>query len=307
MYLGIDLGTSNSAIVGNAGGELRHFKTPEGTDVLPSAIMLDRRGGMIVGKRAYDQAAFSPESVAQGFKRLMGTSSPIRFANGTTMTAEELSCEVIKTLLAQARMSAGDFNIEGAVVTIPAAFNQMQAEATMRAAAAAGLTQVALLQEPIAAAMASIARSSNKNGQFLVYDLGGGTFDAAIVQTISGSASVIAHAGINMLGGRDFDRAVVNSIVRPWLLTNFDLADDFQRDEKYHRLIRVAHYRAETSKIALSTQTHDRLFADESQIGAQDRNGTDIYLDVEIERRQLEEIVIDEIDRSIELCRSLTH
>ncbi|MFB9265963.1 Hsp70 family protein [Bradyrhizobium erythrophlei] len=305
MYLGIDLGTSNSAIVGNSGGELRHFKTPEGTDVLPSAIMLDRRGGMLVGKRAYDQAAFSPESVAQGFKRLMGTSSPIRFANGTTMTAEEASCEVIKTLLAQARMNAGDFSIEGAVVTIPAAFNQMQSEATMRAAAAAGLTQVALLQEPIAAAMASIARSSNKNGQFLVYDLGGGTFDAAIVQTISGSATVIAHAGINMLGGRDFDRAIVNSIVRPWLLTNFALADDFQRDEKYQRLIRVAHYRAEMSKIALSTQTHDRIFADESQIGARDRNGADIYLDVEIDRSQLEAIVVDEIDRSIELCRSL--
>ncbi|WP_315715376.1 MULTISPECIES: Hsp70 family protein [unclassified Bradyrhizobium] len=305
MYLGIDLGTSNSAIVGNSGGELRHFKTPEGTDVLPSAIMLDRRGGMLVGRRAYDQSAFSPESVAQGFKRLMGTSSPIRFASGTTITAEEASCEVIKTLLAQARMSAGDFSIEGAVVTIPAAFNQMQAEATMRAAAAAGLPQVALLQEPIAAAMASIARSSNKSGQFLVYDLGGGTFDAAIVQTISGSATVIAHAGINMLGGRDFDRAIVNSVVRPWLLKNFALSDDFQRDEKYQRLIRVAHYRAELSKIALSTQAHDRIFADESQIGAQDRNGTDIYLDVEIDRSQLEAIVVDEIDRSIELCRSL--
>ncbi|MCC8978670.1 Hsp70 family protein [Bradyrhizobium acaciae] len=305
MYLGIDLGTSNSAIVGNSGGELRHFKTPEGTDVLPSAIMVDRRGGMLVGKRAYDQAAFSPESIAQGFKRLMGTSSPIRFANGTTITPEEASCEVIKALLAQARMSAGDFNIEGAVVTIPAAFNQMQFEATMRAAANAGLSQVALLQEPIAAAMASIARSSNKNGQFLVYDLGGGTFDAAIVQTISGSATVIAHAGINMLGGRDFDRAIVNSIVRPWLLTNFSLADDFQREEKHQRLIRVAHYRAEMSKIALSTQTQDRIFADESQIGARDRNGADIYLDVEIDRSQLEAIVVDEVDRSIELCRSL--
>jgi molecular chaperone DnaK len=79
MHLGIDLGTSNSAIVGNNRGELRHFKTPDGTDVLPSAIMIDRRGGMLVGKRAYDQSAFSPESVAQGFKRLMGTSSSIQF------------------------------------------------------------------------------------------------------------------------------------------------------------------------------------------------------------------------------------
>jgi molecular chaperone DnaK len=305
MYVGIDLGTSNSAIVGNANGELRHFKTPEGADVLPSAIMLDRRGGMLVGKRAYDQAAFSPESVAQGFKRLMGTSSIISFANGKTMSPEEASSEIIKALLAQARMGIGDVDIEGAVVTIPAAFNQMQSEATMRAAATAGLQRVALLQEPIAAAMASIASSKNKNGQFLVYDLGGGTFDAAIVQTVSASATVIAHAGINMLGGRDFDRAIVNSIVRPWLFNNFDLPEDFQRHDKYQRLIRVAHYRAEMSKIALSTQAIDRIFADESQVGASDSKTSEIYLDVEISREELERIIVNDIDRSIELCRSL--
>ena len=305
MYLGIDLGTSNSAIVGNEKGALRHFKTPDGTDVLPSAIMLDRRGSMLVGKRAYDQSAFSPENVAQGFKRLMGTSSVITFSDGKTMTPEEASAEIIKTLVAQARMAAGDFQIEGAVVTIPAAFNQMQSEATMRAAAAAGLSKVALLQEPIAAAMASISHSANKNGQFLVYDLGGGTFDAAIVQTVSSAATVIGHAGINMLGGRDFDRVILNSVVRPWLLKMFDLPDDFQKNIPYQRLIRVAQYRAELSKIALSTQTTDRIFADESQIDAQDRAGKEIYLDVEISREELNNLVVEEIDRSIDLCRKL--
>ena len=305
MYLGIDLGTSNSAIVGNDKGALRHFKTPDGTDVLPSAIMLDRRGSMLVGKRAYDQAAFSPENVAQGFKRMMGTSSMITFAGGKSMTPEDASSEIIKALVAQSRMGAGEFQIEGAVVTVPAAFNQMQSEATMRAAAAAGLGKIALLQEPVAAAMASIAHSKNKNGQFLVYDLGGGTFDAAIVQTVSATATVIAHAGINMLGGRDFDRTILNAIVRPWLIENFDLPVDFQKDDRFQRLVRVAQYRVELSKIALSTQLTDRIFADESQIGAQDRAGTDIFLDVEISRKQLEELVIEEVDRSIELCRRL--
>jgi molecular chaperone DnaK len=221
---------------------------------------------MLVGKRAYDQSAFSPESVALGFKRLMGTSSVLQFSGGKQITPEEASSEIIKALIAQARMTAGDFQTDGAVVTIPAAFNQMQCEATMRAAASAGLDKVALLQEPIAAALASIAHSKNKNGQFLVYDLGGGTLDAAIVQTIAASATVIAHAGINMLGGRDFDRAILNSVVRPWLLENFDLADDFQKDKLYERLIRVAQYRAELSKISLSTQESDRIFADESQV-----------------------------------------
>src|SRR5438270_5807584 len=107
MYLGIDLGTSNSAIVGSDAGAYRLFKTPEGLDVLPSAIMIDRRGSMLVGKRAYDQAAYSPEDVAQGFKRLMGTSSTVTFqSTDRSMTPEDASAEVLKALVAQAKMAA---------------------------------------------------------------------------------------------------------------------------------------------------------------------------------------------------------
>ena len=258
MYLEIDLGTSNSTIVGNDGGNIKVFKTPEGTEVLPSAVMIDKRGNLFVGKRAYDQAAFSPDNVQRGFKRLMGTSSVLSFAGTSrTMSPEEASAEVLKALIAQARMSAGDFPIDGTVITIPAAFNQMQSEATMSAAQSAGLERVALLQEPIAAALASISQSQNKSGQFLIYDLGGGTFDVAIVQCIAGNATVVGHAGINMLGGRDFDRMLMNSVVRPWLLESFDLPEDFQKTQ--HRLVRVAQYRAEIAKIALSTQRVDRI------------------------------------------------
>ncbi|WAP70059.1 Hsp70 family protein [Jiella pelagia] len=306
MYLGIDLGTSNSAIYGNSGDALRLFKTAEGTDVLRSAIMLDRRGQMLVGKRAYDQAAFSPENVQQGFKRLMGTSSPIKFpSSDRTMSPEEASAEIIKALLAQAKSAAGDFDVLGAIITIPAAFNQMQSEATMRAASAAGLSKVGLLQEPVAAALASIADSTNKNGQFLVYDLGGGTFDVAIVQSVGGAVNVVAHAGINMLGGRDFDRGIIDTIVRPWLAQNFRLPPNFQADPAYQRILRVAQYRSEITKIALSTQTSDRIFADENQVGVQDLEGNEVYLDIEVSRGDLEALVIPQIDRSIELCRQV--
>jgi molecular chaperone DnaK len=158
MYLGIDLGTSNSAIVGSDGETLRLFKTAEGMDVMPSAIMIDRRGGLFVGRKAYDQAAFSPQSVQQKFKRLMGTGSTVEFpGTDRVLTPEEASAEVLKSLVAQARRDAPDIEIDGAVITIPAAFNQMQSEATMRAAKLAGLSRVALLQEPIAAAMAANA------------------------------------------------------------------------------------------------------------------------------------------------------
>ncbi|MHA6731964.1 Hsp70 family protein [Devosia sp. A369] len=306
MYLGIDLGTSNSAIVGSDGETLRLFKTVEGMDVMPSAIMIDRRGGLFVGRKAYEQSAFSPQSVQQKFKRLMGTGSTIEFpGTDRLMTPEEASSEVIKSLVGQARRDLPDVEIEGAVITIPAAFNQMQSEATMRAARMAGLEKVSLLQEPIAAALAANAGISGGSGQFLVYDLGGGTFDAAIVQSISGNITIVAHAGVNMLGGADFDRAIVNNLVRPWLLENFDLPDNFQTDPLYSRLIRIASYRAELCKIALSSQQVDHVSADESQIGTKDAAGTDIFLDVEVTRAVLENLIAENVERSISECRTL--
>jgi len=306
MYLGIDLGTSNSAIVGSDGETLRLFKTVEGMDVMPSAIMVDRRGRLFVGRKAYDQSAFSPQSVQQKFKRLMGTSSKIEFPDtNKVMSPEEASAEVIKALVTQANRDVPDLVIEGAVITIPAAFNQMQSEATMRAAQLAGLGNVALLQEPIAASMAAIADTPTGSGQFLIYDLGGGTFDAAIVQNISGNVTVVAHAGVNMLGGSDFDRAIVNSIVRSWLLENFSLPENFQTQREFARLIRIAHYRAEMCKIALSAQEFDQVFADENQIGTKDTDGRDIYLDVEVSRVDLEALIAENVDRSIAECRTL--
>jgi len=306
MFLGIDLGTSNSAIVGSDGETLRLFKTVEGMDVMPSAIMIDRRGGLFVGRKAYDQSAFSPQSVQQKFKRLMGTGSTVEFPDtDRSLTPEEASAEVIKALVGQARRDIPDVDIEGAVITIPAAFNQMQSEATMRAARLAGLDKVALLQEPIAAALAANAGISGGSGQFLVYDLGGGTFDAAIVQSISGNITIVAHAGVNMLGGADFDRAIVNNLVRPWLLETFDLPDNFQADPQYSRLIRIASYRAELCKIALSSQQVDYVSADESQVGCKDRAGRDIYLDVEVTRSVLENLIAENVERSIAECRTL--
>jgi molecular chaperone DnaK len=311
MYLGIDLGTSNSAIVGNDGHELRVFKTTDGYDVLPSALMIDRRGAMFVGKRAYDQDALSPENVGKRFKRLMGTTSPVTFKGaGRTMTPEEASSEILKALLSQAQMSAGEFTVEGTIITIPAAFNQMQSEATMRAAGFAGIERVGLLQEPIAAAMASIAERQRtnaalKDGQFLVYDLGDGTFDAAIVQSVGGTVNIVGHAGIDMLGGSDFDRTLGNSLVRPWLLETFDLPQHFQNDPTYARILRVAGFCAEKAKIEVSAQPTSTIFADESQIGGRDKGGRDIYLDIPLSRTQVETLVTDQIDRSVDVCRKL--
>ncbi len=304
MYLGIDLGTSNSAVVGNIDGTTRLFKTSDGSDVLPSVIYLDKRGHRFVGKSAQDRIMSAPASVAAGFKRLMGTKSPVKIGD-QEWSPEGCSAEIIKTLVGQAITESGEQQIQGAVITIPAAFNQMQSEATIAAAKMAGLDRVSLLQEPVAAAMASIAYSKQKDGVFLVYDLGGGTFDVALVMSTGGAVNVVAHEGINMLGGRDFDRIVFDSVVRPWLFESFSLPRDFQKDPKFRHLSTIAHRAVEKAKIQLSASETASIFASEDEVRASDQNGEEIYLSIEFTRAQLVSLIKDRIEDSIALCRKV--
>ena len=303
MYLGIDLGTSNSAVVGNINSQLRVFKTSDGSDVLPSVIYIDQRGHRLYGRRAYEQTRLSPDNVAKGFKRLMGTSTPIKFrASGDVMAPEECSAEILRQLVSQAVLETNESEITGTAVTIPAAFNQMQSEATLRAAAAAGLDRVVLLQEPIAAPM---AQTNNNSVQFLVYDLGGGTFDLALIQNLSGSINIIGHEGINMLGGRDFDRILIAKVIRPWLIETFSLPEDFQKQGKYGRLIGKSLMAAEAAKIDLSTANASTIFMSDEDIRVQDQNGTDIYLDITVTRHQFEELVEPLLVETLEMSRSI--
>ena len=304
MYLGIDLGTSNSAVVGHSDGATRLFKTSDGTDVLPSVIYLDKRGHRFIGKSAYDRLLSAPKNVAQGFKRSMGTKNPISFA-GQTWTPVECSAEIIKALVGQAMTEAGSQEVEGVVITTPAAFNQMQSEDTIAAARLAGLDKVSLLQEPVAAALAAIAHSKQKDGVFLVYDLGGGTFDLALVMSTAGVVNVIAHEGINMLGGRDFDRIIFDSIVRPWLTQTFNLPADFQRSAKYSHLADVCRHAAEKAKIQLSASSTASIFATEDEVRATDEDGEEIYISIDLTREQMTDLIKDRIDDSIALCRKI--
>ena len=303
LYLGIDLGTSNSAVAGIRDGRVVIYKTPEGTDVMPSVLYRDRRGNQVVGVRAYDQASMAPENCAQGFKRLMGTATPLRFAStAQTITPEEASAEILKSLVGQALLESGATEIEGAVITIPAAFNQMQSEATLAAARAAGLDRIALLQEPVAAAMAAMANARSRSGVFLVFDLGGGTFDVALVQAIDGSVTVLAHEGINMLGGRDLDRLIVDNLVTPWLMKTFSIPRGFQTEKRYERLVRVARRAAEDAKIALSTRDSITINASDDVIRLDDDRGEPIYIDVPMDRSTFEDLAGPKITDAIALC-----
>lgn len=306
MYLGIDLGTSNSAIAGLSDGRVRIFKTPEGTDTMPSVIYRDRRGNHAVGVRAFNQLMVSPDNAVEGFKRLMGTDTPLRFASTSeAITPEQAATEVLRALVGNALMESGSTTITGAVVTIPAAFNQVQSEATLAAAREAGLERVALLQEPVAAALAAMAGARDRSGVFLVYDFGGGTFDAALVHSVDGDVTVLAHEGANMLGGRDLDRGITDALVLPWLRQTFNLPENLALDRKYTRLFRIARRSAEIAKITLSIREETSVSASDEEVRLDDLDGAPIYLDVPLTRKQLEERASEAVERSIACCRDM--
>ena len=303
-YVGIDLGTTNSAIASYDGENVALYKSPEQHDVTPSAIFIDRRGNKFVGSRAYANAARNPDNAATLFKRMMGTNTPIQLsAVDKVMTPEECSAEVLRTVfgyLPETMRRDGD---TGTVITVPAAFNQMQKDATLAAAESAGIGRVALMQEPVAAVM-SVIRQRNRDGTFLVFDLGGGTLDIAIAQSMKGRVSLLAHGGVEMCGGRDIDRALMDEVVKPWLVDNFALGDDFVADKRFKSLVRLATWAAERAKIDLSRVDDAVIALSETEIGVRDDAGEEIYIDIPIDRAALDRLIAPILISAIEAARA---
>lgn len=302
-YVGIDLGTTNSVISTYDGETLRILKSPEQNDVTPSAIFFDRRGNKFVGQRAYDSAPHSPDSAAVLFKRLMGTGTPVSIpAAQLTLTPEQCSAEVLRVLYGYLPEDARQAGVAGTIITVPAAFNQMQKEATLAAAEQAAIGRVLLLQEPVAAVM-SVMRARPGDGRFLIYDLGGGTLDIAIAESIGGRVTLLAHGGIAMCGGRDFDRRIVQHVVAPWLRANFGLPDGVLEEPKYRALARLAAWAAERAKIELSSREEAIISLSEAELRMRDERGQELYLDIPLARTALNELVQDLIATSVEAAR----
>ena len=302
-YVGIDLGTTNSAICSYDGESVHIYKSPEQNDVTPSAIFIDRRGHKYIGTHAYNNEPRSPDNAATLFKRLMGTATPIKLsAVNLTKTPVECSAEILKTLFGYLPESIRNDADTGTVITVPAAFNQMQKDATMEAAQSAGLGKVSLMQEPVAAVM-SIMRKRKGDGIFLVYDLGGGTLDIAIAQSIGGRVSLLGQGGIAMCGGRDFDRKLLDNVVTPWLAEHFKLPTGFSADPKYRSLMRMAAWATERAKIQLSLKEEAVIAAGETELGIRDQDGSEIYLDVPLTRGQLDLLIDEELANSIKAAR----
>lgn len=296
-YIGIDLGTTNSAICSFDGEILRLHKSPDQFDVTPSAIFVDKRGNKFVGMRAYNSAPRNPENSATLFKRYMGSKTPINLPGAKlVLTPEQCSAEVIRTLCGYLPEEIWNDGRAGTVVTVPAAFNQMQKEATMSAAASANVGPVALMQEPVAAVISAV-RKRRTDGMFVVFDLGGGTLDVAVAECVSGRVSLLAHDGIAMCGGRDFDLALFDQVVLPWLSSEFALPDDLDSEPRFKAVKRVAMWAIERAKIELS-QRESSVISDD-MAGLRDLSGTDLFLDIPIDRRRFDTLIDQKVSEAI--------
>lgn len=303
-YIGIDLGTTNSVICSYDGQRVQVWKSPEQNDVTPSAICVDRRGNRYYGRRASEMAPTSQNNAALLFKRYMGTQTrfPLEAA-GVPLTPEECSAEILKVLLGYLPEDVRADAETAVVITVPAAFNQMKKDATLEAARLANIRNAALMQEPVAAVM-SVMRHFSGDGLFLVYDLGGGTFDVSVAESADGQVSLLAQGGREMCGGRDWDRLLFERIIAPWLHAHFQLPQGFERQERYQRLRRLALFAAEQAKLELSAMPAAVIRMDEERLHVQDEDGKEIYLEIDIARGQLDELIAPMIDETVETVRA---
>lgn len=255
-FVGIDLGTSNSAIASYQDGDIRVWKDPQQHDVTASTIWIGRRGNKKVGNPAYHSAQASPEYGVRHFKRFIGTDTKLQVRGlGDEWTPEQCSAEILRELYSYIP-SELQAECAGIVVTVPAAFSQSAKNATLDAAESAGIGQVTLLQEPVAAVMAA-TRSRTESGYIVVYDIGGGTLDVAVAEWTKKGIALHSHGGITMLGGRDFDRKIRETIIEPWIEREFDMPSGWKDDDAWQGTRDLCDYAAEQAKIRLSREEED--------------------------------------------------
>jgi molecular chaperone HscC len=235
MLVGIDLGTTNSAIAVWREGKSELIPNDLGDLLTPSAVSISDDGAILVGLAARERQSTHPKLTATAFKRLMGTKQRAQLGK-KSYSPEELSAMVLRSLKADAERVLGE-PVTGAVITVPAYFNDRQRKATRMAGELAGLTVERLVNEPTAAALAYGIHELDEEAPFLVFDLGGGTFDVSLVEIFNGIIEVRASAGDNRLGGEDFNEAMAELAARKLALTEAQLKGD---REGFRQIMRAA-------------------------------------------------------------------
>lgn len=302
---GIDLGTTNSLISKFSGGKVQVFKNPRGhKEGLPSIVGF-RKDKILIGDKARDFAVKDPKNVKARFKRKMGTSESFKIDSiNASKTPEELSAFVLKEL--KGFVQSGE-TVDTAVITIPASFDTIQSNATKEAGKLAGLKEVVLLQEPIAASLAYANKDDSielQNSQWIVYDLGGGTFDVALVKIVEGELTVIDHEGDNYFGGTDLDSLIVEHLVVPHLEKEGKFDDllgemksaSGKHEKSWYRLLDAA----ENAKIELSTDTSTEI-----EYEIEDDEGEDIEGVITITRSQFESLIKGKIEETTDMLKRI--
>ncbi len=306
--IGIDLGTTNSAVAVLTGGEPEVLPNAEGGRTTPSVVGFSKSGERLVGTVAKRQAVTNPENTIFSVKRFMGrkyaevdeemTIVPyevVRGQNGDAriqvdgkeFSPQEISAMILQKLKADAEAFLGE-PVTDAVVTVPAYFNDAQRQATKDAGTIAGLEIKRIINEPTAAALA-YGLDKETDQTILVFDLGGGTFDVSVLEIGDGVFEVKSTAGDNHLGGDNFDKAIVD-----WMAAEFkrDHGIDLSNDKMALQRLYEA---AEKAKIELSTTTSSQInlpFITADQSGPK-------HLDLQLTRAQLEELTHDLLERLV--------
>ncbi|WP_425058476.1 Chaperone protein DnaK [Sporomusa carbonis] len=206
--VGIDLGTTNSAVAVMVNGKPEIIPSPAGQRIIPSVVMIDINGKVLVGDVARASQVAMPDRVVAAVKRKMGSDEPVCMA-GQQFLPQEVSAMILKELKRYVDAELGEGEKE-AVITVPAYFTDEQRRATKQAGELAGFIVERIINEPTAAALAFGLQQLEEDQHILVYDLGGGTFDVSVVEMMNGILEVKASAGNNHLGGEDFDWRLVD-------------------------------------------------------------------------------------------------
>ncbi|MCL1847863.1 MAG: molecular chaperone DnaK [Coriobacteriia bacterium] len=305
--LGIDLGTTNSAMAVMEGGEPTIIVSAEGDRTTPSVVGFRKDGERVVGKAAKNQAVTNPENTVSSIKRFIGrdyreTSSErgtisykvkngkdgrvLVDIDGKDFTPEEISAMVLQKLKSDAEKHVGS-TITQAVITVPAYFNDAQRQATKDAGRIAGLEVMRIINEPTAASLAYGLDKVGEDEKILVFDLGGGTFDVSVLEISDGVFEVLSTSGDNHLGGDDWDQRVIN-----WLADKFqsDNSIDLKVDKMALQRLKEA---AEKAKMELSSTSQTNI---NLPFITADSNGPK-HLDYTLTRTEFERITDDLLKR----------
>ena len=306
--LGIDLGTTNSAMAVMEGNEPTILVNAEGDRTTPSVEGFRKDGERVVGKAAKNQAVTNPENTVASVKRFIGRSydetaeerktvaynvvkgkdgRSVVDIDGKEYTPEEISAMVLQKLKADAEKRVGQ-PITEAVITVPAYFNDAQRQATKDAGKIAGLEVKRIINEPTAAALAYGLDKVNKDQKILVFDLGGGTFDVSVLELGDGVFEVLSTAGDNHLGGDDWDHRVIDWMADKFAADNGGI--DLRKDKMALQRLKEA---AEKAKMELSSTTQASInlpFITADATGPK-------HLDYTLTRAEFERITKDLLDR----------